>query len=175
MFMTKKRFAILSLTGMLSFGSVAFGEEVKIGTVDMQKALQGVEAGKAAKSSLEKDFNAKKKELETEKAAFDKATEEFRKQSLVMNEEARAKKQGELQDRWMKFQERTAKSQQEIQEKEQKLTLPIINKLKTIINDVAKQKGYTIVLEKNENTGLFSHEKDDLTGEVITQFNKNKS
>ena len=41
-----------------------------------------------------------------------------------------------------------------------------------IISDVAKQKGYNLVLEKNENTVLFSQEKDDLTTDVISKFNQ---
>src|SRR4051794_14204939 len=68
-----------------------------IGTVDMQKALQTVDAGKKAKAQLEKEFNQKKKELQSEETAIKKTTEEFKKQSLAMSDEARARKQGELQ------------------------------------------------------------------------------
>lgn len=158
------------MVGMIFFEVQA--EEMKIGIVDMQKALQTVEAGKKAKSLLEKEFNAKKKELQTEQAALAKMDEEFRKQSLVMSDEARTKKQRDLQERAMKFQEMTMKSQNEIQQKEQELTQPIIIKLRGIIAELAKQKGYTIVLEKNENTVLYSLEKDELTTEVITVCNK---
>ena len=72
----------------------------------------------------------------------------------------------------MKFQEMTAKSQADIQQKEQELTMPIINKLRSVIGEIAKQKGYTVVFEKNENTVLYSLDKDDLTGEVIAAYNK---
>ncbi len=155
----------------LSASAVA-AEEVKIATVDMQKALQSVDSGKRAKAQLEKDFNAKKKDLQTEEAAIRKATEEFKKQSLVMNDEARAKKQGELQERIMKFQELTARSQMEIQQKEKELTQPIVSKLRNVISDLAKKRSYTVVLEKNENNVLYSLEKDDLTGDVISTFDK---
>jgi outer membrane protein len=148
---------------------------VKIGIVDMQKAIQGVESGKKARSQLEKDFNSRKAELQKEEASIKKMGEEFRKQSLVLNEEARAKKQQELQERVMKFQELTARSQQEIAQKEQELTMPIIGRLRGIIGDLAKNKGYSVILEKNENTVLFSLDKDDLTEEVIKLFNSSKS
>ncbi len=166
---------LMILAATLALGSNAARAQdatTKIGTVDMQKALQSVEAGKKAKSQLEKEFNAKKKELQAEEASIKKMGEEFKKQSLVMNDEARAKKQGELQERIMKFQETTGRSQQEIQVKERELTEPIIVKLRGVIGEIAKQKGYGVVLEKNENTVLFSQEKDDLTTEVVTAFNK---
>ena len=146
----------------------------RIAVVDMQKALQTVDAGKKAKSDLEKEFNAKKKDLQNEETAIKKMGEEFKKQSLVMSDEARGKKQNELQERIMKFQELTQKSQMEIQQKEQTLTEPIIMRLKNVVADLAKEKNYTMVLEKNENMVLFALDKDDLTEQVITAFNKKK-
>lgn len=147
-------------------------EEIKIGVVDMQRAIQSVEAGKKAKGQLEKEFNARKKELQAEESSIKKMGEEFRKQSLVLTDDARAKKQAELQERIMKFQELTARSQQEIAQKEQELTQPIVSGIRKVISDLAKQKGYSFILEKNENTVLFSLDKDDLTADVITAFNK---
>lgn len=159
--------------GVLFLASVAqAAEEPRIGVVDMQRALQGVEAGKKAKAQLEKEFNAKKKELQSEEASIKKLGEEFKKQSLVLNEEARGKKQAELQERIMKFQELTQRSQMEIQQKEQELTQPIIQRLRSIIQETAKKRNMHLVLEKNENTVLFSLDKDDMTEEVISQFNK---
>ena len=150
----------------------ASAEEIRVGTVDMQKAIQSVDAGKKAKAQLEKDFNTRKKELQTEEASIKKMGEEFRKQSLALNDEARARKQGELQERIMKFQELTARSQQEIAQKEQELTQPIVAGLRKAVSEVARQKGYTVILERNENSVLYSLEKDDLTQEVISFFNK---
>ncbi len=172
--MIRLAFVLAFISGM-SFGAksaLAVDENARIGTVDMQKALQTVEAGKNAKLQLEKEFNAKKKTLQAEEAKIKKMHEEFQKQSLVMNEEARAKKQQEIQKILMGFQEMTARSQQEIQMKEQDLTKPIITKIRNLVTDLAKKKGYTIVLEKNENMVLFSQEKDDLTTEVIALYNK---
>ncbi len=167
-----KYFAMALGLVFLGTSSARAEDAVKIATVDMQKALQTVDAGKSAKSKLESEFNAKKKELQAEEASIKKMGEEYKKQAAVMNDDARAKKQGEIQERIMKFQETTARSQAEIQQKERDMTQPIIVKLRSIVGDVAKAKSYTIVLEKNENTVLYSLEKDDLTQEVIGLFNK---
>ena len=147
----------------------------KIGTVDMQKALQTVEAGKKAKTQLEKEFNTKKKMLDDEQNAIKKLTEEFKKQSMVLNDEARMKKQTEIQERMAKFQDQMMRSQTEIQQKEASLTAPIVKSLKDLIKDVAAKKGYQMVLDKNEAMVIFSQEKDDLTEEVVKTYNsKNK-
>lgn len=147
------------------------GAAFKIATVDMQKALQTVEAGKKAKSQLEKEFTTKKKMLDDEQTAIKKLTEEFKKQSMVLNDESKAKKQQEIQDRMVKFQEQMVRSQTEIQQKEAELTAPIVKSLRTVVKDLAAKKGYQLVLDKNENTVIFSEEKDDLTQDLVKAYN----
>ncbi len=169
----------LALLGLVSAMAVTSNEAraetapvILIGTVDMQKALRTVEAGKKAKQQLETIFNKKKQELQTEEQNLKKMHDEFQKQSMVLSEQARVKKQTELQQKLAAFQETTMRSQQELQKKEQELTAPIVNKIRTIIQDMAKKKNYSVVLEKNENSVLFSLEKDDLTEDVVKEYNK---
>lgn len=168
--------AVLFSFVMALFLRPSFAEETKVGFVDMQKSIQSVDKGKKARAQLEKEFNVKKKELQDEKNAIDKLGEEFKKKSLVMNDEQRGKTQADLQERVMRFQEKTQRSQSDIQQKERELTEPIVTNLRKTIAEIAKTKGYNTVLEKNENTVLFSQDKDDITEEVIKAFNaKNKS
>lgn len=170
-----KKLIIVAIAGLAFNGILprsAMANEVKIGIVDMPKALQSVEAGKKAKSQLEKEAAQKRKAIQDEDAALKKMAEEFKKQSLVMSDDARAKKQAELQERFAKFQEMQARAQMELQQKEQELVQPIVTKLKTIISELAKQKGFTVVLEKNENNVLYSQEKDEFTNDVVGAYNK---
>lgn len=171
--MKKQILGMLVILGLVATGAArADATAQKIGLVEMQKALQTVEAGKKAKESLEKEFNAKKAELQKKEADFKKDAEEFKKQAVVMNEEARGKKEGELRERLMKLQENMQKAQADIQQKEQALTKPLVEKLRAVITEMAKARGYTMVLEKNETTVIFSQESDDLTKDVIAEFNK---
>ncbi len=165
----------LCITCFINHGALALANalgDTKIATVDMQKAIQTVDTGKKAKSDLEKALTLKKKEIQDEEAKINKMGEEFKKQSLVMNDEARSKRQVEIQEKIAKLQQLQMKSQTELQQKEQELTLPILSRLRQIIKELATQKGYTVVLEKNENMVLFSLEKDDLTEDVIRVYNK---
>jgi len=162
---------VIFLLGIL-VASHASAKDISIATVDMQRALQTVESGKRARAQLETEFNKKKGELQTEESAIKKMTDAFKKQSLAMSDQARNKKQMELQERIGKFQENTTRSQVEIQQKERDLTGPIISKLRSVIRDLAQKKNYALVLEKNENTVLYSLDKDDLTQEVITAFDQ---
>jgi len=61
---------------LMSFSVSAFAD-VKIGLVDMQKAIQESAEGKKAKKELENDFNKKKKDLEKLEADLKKKKEDF--------------------------------------------------------------------------------------------------
>jgi len=178
--LSQMKMIVLSALMMATLVPAAFAEDAavtgaKIATVDMQKALQTVDAGKKAKTQLEKEFNTKKKMLDDEQTAIKKLTEEFKKQSMVLNDESRAKKQQEIQERMMKFQDQMMRSQTEIQQKEGELTAPIVKNLKALVKEMAAKKGYQLVLDKNEQTVIFSQEKDDLTEELVKTYNgKNK-
>jgi outer membrane protein len=158
--------------------SAAFAEEAtatKIATVDMQKALQTVDAGKKAKGQLEKEFNSKKKMLDDEQNAIVKLEGEFKKQTMVLSDDAKEKKFQELQERKMKFQQQLMRSQTEIQQKEGELTAPIVKSLKELVKEIAAKKNYQMVLDRNEQTVIFSQEKDDLTEDLVKAYNaKNK-
>src|SRR4051812_23428243 len=77
--------------------------EIKIGVIDMQKAIQETAAGKKAKKDLEDEFNKKKKDLDKREADIKKMGEDFEKRSMAMNEDARMKKQAEIQGEMRKY------------------------------------------------------------------------
>ena len=147
--------------------------DTKIGFVDMQKAIQATAAGKKAKTELEGDFNKKKKDLEKKEADLKKMGEDLEKKKSVLSEEALGKKQAEFQEEMMKYRDVVGKSQVEIQKKERELTAPILEKMKKAIAKLAKDKGYTLILE-NSQMVLFATAESDLTDEVVKAFEKEK-
>lgn len=155
-----------------ALGSVAKAD-VKIGFVDMQKAVQTTAEGKKAKSELEGEFEKKKKELQKREADLKKMGEDLEKKKSVLSEEALQKKQGEFQEEMMKYRETVNKSQVEIQKKDHDLTQPILDKMRKVIETVAKDKGYNMVLE-NSAMVLYATKDNDLTDDVIKAFEKTK-
>ena len=145
----------------------AHADDMKIGIIDMQKAIQTSDTGKKAKAELEQAFNKKKKELQTEEAALKKMQEDFQKKQSALSESAKKEQQQKMQERFMKYQELLQKSQAEIQKREQEMSAPIISKIRDKVAEISKKKGYSLVLEKNENVVIYSTDKDDLTEEVM--------
>ena len=147
--------------------------DVKIGYVDLQRAIQETTVGKKAKKDLEKEFNAKKTELQKKEADLKKMADDLEKKKIALSDDVRAKKQQELQQEMMKFQHEVGESQQNIQKKERDLTQPILEKLQASLDKIAKDGGYTMIFEKSEQSVLWAQKDLDLTDTVVKEFEKN--
>ncbi|MGZ3744573.1 MAG: OmpH family outer membrane protein [Pseudobdellovibrionaceae bacterium] len=164
---------ITMIASLVLASGLVHAAEMKIGVVDMQKAIQSTAAGKKAKAELEGEFNKKKKELEKKEADLKKMGEDLERKKSVLSEEVLGKKQAEFQEEMLKYRDVVGKSQIEIQKKERDLTAPILEKMKKSIEKVAKEKGYTMVLENNQMV-LFSTPESDLTNDVVKSYEKEK-
>lgn len=156
------------------FFSTAVFADVKIGLVDIQKAIQETSTGKKAKKELETEFNKKKKELQKTQADLQKMGEDLQKKSLVLSDEVKQKKGMELQKKMRDYQEKVAKSQMALQKRERDLTEPIVKKLRKVIQDIAKKDNFNLILEKSDETVLYAPKEIDLTAQVVKAFEKSK-
>lgn len=146
----------------------------KIGYVDIQKAIQATSAGKKAKTELQAEFEKRKKELETVEKDLVKMRDDFEKKKDLLSEQVRQEKAVALQTEFGKYQEKMAKHQHEIQTKERELTGPILEKIKKAIADLAASGGYTMILEKAEQSVLWAKKEIDLTDPVVNAVEKMK-
>lgn len=168
----KTNIAVLAAGLLMGGAASAQTAEVKIGYIDLQKAITETTAGKKAKSELEKEFNSKKTELSKREANIKKMQEDFEKKKSVLAEEAKQTKAAELQGEMMKYRDLLGQSQLNIQKKEQELTKPILDKLQEAVDKVAKAGGYTIILEKSEQSVIWAKKEIDLTDTVVKEFEK---
>jgi outer membrane protein len=156
------------------FTGSARSAELKVGCVDIQKAMNECQAGIEAKKviakemeKLQKLFADRQKELQTMK-------ESFEKQAPMLNPEARATKEKDFQAKVRDYQRWLDDNQKEIQQKGQDIERTIAQGLLRVIKKIGEDEGYTLVLEKNENFVLFSSKAIDLTDRVIKTFDAQK-
>ena len=164
-------FIVVALFASL-FTSAAVAAEFKVGVVDMQKAIQTSSAGKKAKKEVEGDFEKKKKDLKKKEDDLKKRVEEFEKKQAVLSDKVRQEQQVDLQKDMMQFREEVSKSQVTIQQRERELTKPILEKLQKVILEIAKEKDFSMVLEKAEQSVMFAKTELDITDEVIKRADK---
>lgn len=163
------------LLGMFFICSSTLANEIKIGVIDLQKAIQATSAGKKAKHDLEEEISKRKKDISKKEDELKKMHEEFQKKQSVLSDEVAAQKQNELQGEMVKYRELMNKTQMELQKKEMDLTKPIVEKLRGIVDSIAKAENYTMIMEKSEQGVVWSQKDIDLTDKVVQEFEKSKN
>ena len=86
----------------------------------------------------------------------------FQAQSATMTDAVRTSKQAELQDMNKRMQDYQTSAQTQVESKTNELSKPMVDKAHAAIADVAKEKGYTYVLDSSQIQLLVSPDADDL-------------
>lgn len=168
----KVLFGLLVMGGFLggSFEAPAAAQE-KIALVSLQRALNEVEEGKRAKTTLKADFDAKQGQLESLKTNLKKMKDDLDKQKMVLSEEALKTKSGEIQTKFMELQQKAMQYEQELKKKEAESADKILNSLRTLVVNLAKKGGYDLVFENSGEAVLYSAKGVDITAELIKSYN----
>ena len=161
---------LIVLGGLLSEAAYSQNVSMKIGSVDIQRAINESQAGKEAKKALAKETEKfqgliaeKQKELQAMK-------ESLEKQGLMLSSEARMAREKELQTRLRDYQRWGEDAQNEMNQKRNEMERAIFVGLQKVIQKLGADEGYTLIVEKNENVVLFSSKATDLTDRVIKAF-----
>lgn len=145
--------------------------EFKAAYVDIQRAVQEVEEGKAAKIRLQGMADTKQKAFEKEQNALKAEVEAYTKQKITMDDKVAATKEGELQKKMFDFQQRAEKLRLELAESERKELGTIFPKLETLLGQIAQREGLTMVFDRSSSGLAWAPASLDLTNELIRMYN----
>lgn len=170
-----KRFAIgvFWVSILIGLGPNAMGaDSIKIGFVDMQRALNTCEAGKEAKQIIAQEVDKMQKAMTGRQKELEKLREDLEKRGAVMSEAVRKEKERDYQMKLRDMQRLQRDFEEDIRRKDQEYTERILKELALIIRKLAEDKQYTLVVEKNQPAVIYVQGSLDLTDEVIQIINQ---
>jgi outer membrane protein len=136
--------------GYLNFqavmGSTKEAVDINKAINDYQKTFQDTQTGMST-------------ELQTKGADYDK-------NRATMNDAARLKAEGELQEINKRLQDFNQTATTQIQTKYNELLKPLVDKVKAYTSQVAKEGGYTIVMDTSTTELIVAPEADNLEARV---------
>src|SRR5467141_3443578 len=148
----------------------AFAQNMKIGYVDVQRAIQEVEEGKAARSRLQAELQQKRGDLEKKRADLEKMKAEYDKQAPVLSDDAKRQRQEQLQKAFVDAQNAAGQMQEELSGKEQEAMQSITKRLLQVVAEVSDKENFTFVLDKAAL--LYAPAASDITNEVVRRYNE---
>ena len=143
--------------------------DTKVAVINIQKVLVGSEVGKESKIKMEKKLEELKAGLKKDEEALLALQGEIEKKSSAWSDEKKQEKATEFQKMRRNLGVKQEDANLEMKNLQEKHLTPIMKKLETIVTDVAKAKGYAIVLPRN---GVLYFDKSvDITEDTIKALN----
>jgi len=171
-----RKVAWLVVVALLLTGTSVFAADtLKLGFVDLVKALNESEAGKKAKADLEFLIKSKQVSIDEKGKVIEKGKADLEKQASVLSQDARKSKEEEMERLIREYQRLVSDSQSEVKKKESELTGDILKEIRAIIQKIGQDEAYTLILENAEGQILYSKKEIDLTDLVIKKHNESKA
>lgn len=154
------------------FSRAASAKEVRIGVVDLQKALNESTRGAQARATFSKRATELQKQIEQRQKQLEDIKNELASKGSVLSEKSRSEKERVYQEKLKDFQRFYRDSQDELRSRDQELTGGLLREIQSIVTSMGQKGGYSVILERGESSVLFMDKEVDITQAVIDAFNK---
>ena len=152
---------------LLAFGGSAMAQKnAKIGHINSNDLMQIMPGRDSAQTVLQGEVTELEETLKSMQAEAEKRYNDYVANQAGWTELIRQTKQREIQDMASRIEEFQQNAQKQLQEREAELLKPIIDRAKKAIADVAKEGGYTYILDASSTTLLYSQDSDDIMPQV---------
>ena len=138
----------------------------KVGHINSNDLLTAMPERTVVQKDLEEYANQLKVTLDAMSKEYETKVAAFQSKQDVMTDIIKDNKIKEITDLEKRIKEFQQTAEADLQKKEQDLLQPIIDKAKTAINDVAKENGYTYILDSSVGVVLYSVDADDILPKV---------
>jgi outer membrane protein len=163
------KYKVFAAALFLFFAVPAWGQQIKIGLIDVQRAFNESQAGKAAKDRLAAQGKKAEADMNRERQEIEKAKVDFEKKGPLLKEDDRRRIEGDLQKRIVNYQRNARDLQEELEGKGREAQDSILKDLMGVITEVGRNEKFTLILEKNQL--LYSDQAIDITNKVIEIYN----
>src|SRR5207247_879304 len=135
------------------------------GVVDFEKALVESVEGKKSSDRFNATLQAKQADGEKRQKELEDAQRKLQTQERTLSEVAKANLQKDIDRRTTEMQRFNEDSQKELQSMRDELLRPIAEKASAIMNAMAAEQGYTLVIDVSnpQNNIVWFNPKNDIT------------
>ena len=163
--MFKTVIAAAALAASVLATAPAFAE-AKIAAIRSNELVQQSPQFKASQEKMKQEFERRANDLEAEAKKFGEDIKGFQKEAELLSAADRAKKEKDLNTRKIDLEYKTRQFQEERTTRERQLFAEMMGKIKTVIEQLAKEKGISLVIENP----VYAEAGLDVTDEVLKRL-----
>jgi outer membrane protein len=160
--------AVAAAMGM--YGQLAQAEELKIGYVSAERILRDSIPAKAAEKKLADEFAKRGKDLQDMDGKLKAAADKLDKDSPILSDAERGKRQHELQDMDREFQRKRREFQEDLNQRKNEEFQILLERSQRIVKQLAEQEKFDLILQD----ALYVGPHVDITDKVLHALDSGK-
>jgi outer membrane protein len=159
--------SFLALAVGLLFSVPALAGQIAV--VDFQKAVTQTVEGKAAQSKIDTMYQSRKQEIDKIRTDLEAAVQDYQSRAMILSEQARSDTEAKLGQQQQDFETKYQQYQQELQQTYGQLLQDLDQKMRALVVVIAKEKGYTMVMDQAAvvYTGADVY---DMTNDLVSRY-----
>ncbi len=161
---------VMIMAGLMGSASQASAAELKIGFVNIQKAITETKEFKKSQMRFQVELKKEKGIIDARKKKVENMLRELNKQGFVLNTELKKAKEESFLREKKEFDRYVQDREEEFRRSEQKVIEKISKKMLEVLKQLGKQKKLTMVIEKK--AVFYSDSALDLTNLAVKTYNK---
>ncbi len=142
-----RKFKNLVLIAIITLGFTAANAQQKIGHISTDKLLSLMPETKVMNTELEKLSKTYETELKAEQATLQAKLKKYDAEAKTQTDDVNKQRGVEIQQDQQKLYQSSQAARDDLSKKRNEKLKPILDKAKKAIDEVAKEQGYTYVLE----------------------------
>lgn len=167
-----KQLIALAIVALAMIGTPALAQKSsKFGHINSAELLSLMPERKAAAAKMDSITKDVEKQLQEMMTEYRTKQEKYSNEAPKLSELVKKDKEEELQSLATRIQNFQQQAQQSLEQQEQGLVEPIVNKAKKAIEQVAKENGYTYIFDTSAGSLLFWEESDNVLVMVKKKLN----
>ena len=151
-----------------STSAQVLAQETKIGFVNTERILREAPTAKAAQIKIEQEFSKREKELQDISARIKSMSEKLDKESAVLSETDRARRQREVADLDKDFQRKQREFREDLNQRRNEEVANVLERTNKVIKQIADTEKYDIILQD----AVAVNPRIDITDKVLKALTK---
>ena len=157
---------------VLCLGASGAAAELKIGVLDIQRALIESEEAQQFLESTQTDLKGDQDQLNTLQVELQTMQEQMQKDAEVMSPAEQRKRAKEFEDKQAEARYLASRLQKEMQDRQQELMQQMGPKLEAAIKDLVDSEGYDLILQRGDL--VYAAAEHSITRKVTEKLNEKR-
>jgi outer membrane protein len=160
--------AIVMAVGLMSFSAAHAQESSKIAFVSTERIFREAAPAKAAQTKLEQEFAKRDRELQDMAARLKAQSDKLDKDTSVLSDSDRAKRQRDLSDLDKEFQRKQREFREDLNQRRNEELAVVLERTNKVIRQIAEAEKYDIVFQE----AVYASKRIDITDKVLKELAK---